>query len=87
MLVYEEGPFDIFVVLRNTVGVKYDSMANAYGINVIAKLFSCIWCLSFWVGAVLTILYVFMGDIAIVLCLPFAISAVAIIIHTKTEQY
>ena len=85
LLVFEEGPFDVFVILRNAVGVKYDVMAEAYGTNVISKVFACIWCLSFWVAIGLSLLYLLAGDIAIWLCLPFALSGFAIIIHRNIE--
>lgn len=87
ILVYEEGPFDICARFRNAIGVKYDSHAHTYGENMLANLFTCLWCLSIWVGIAIAAFYVLVGDIAVVACLPFALSAVAVIIHTNTEEY
>jgi len=42
------------------------------------KLFDCIWCMSVWVGISITVFWVLMPEYAIILALPFALSAVAI---------
>lgn len=50
LLVIEDGPFDIFARFRRFIGVRYRENNTAYGTNVIAQLFTCVWCLSIWVG-------------------------------------
>lgn len=58
MLVFEEGPGDIFKLLRTLVGVvdlDDGSREEEYGLTGIKKflagIFSCIYCMSVWVGA------------------------------------
>ena len=41
--------------------------------SLIGELFSCHWCLPFYVGAVQTILYTINPDLCLALCLPFAL--------------
>ena len=50
LLVNEQGPGDLLGLLRDRIGVAYDEQSNAYGKNVIASAFVCIWCLSIWIG-------------------------------------
>jgi hypothetical protein len=85
MLVHEDGPFDIFERFRHFLGIRYTERSNRYGTNVLAKLFMCVWCLSVWVGIAVTVLYVLLGEIAIYICLPFAISGGAVILERLTE--
>ena len=86
LLAYEDGPYNILVKFRFKLGIGYDEYANQVGTSMIAKLFMCVWCLSLWVGLIVTLLYICLQDIALFALLPFALSAVAIIIHTKTED-
>ena len=57
------------------------------------ELFSCEWCNSIWIGAVLTMLYLWLGEAVLYLALPLALSTVAIIIKyvvqvlQSAEQY
>lgn len=47
---HERGPFDVFGRLRDAVGVTYDEYSQRVGSNELAKAFTCIWCMSVWVG-------------------------------------
>ena len=50
LLVNEQGPGDVLGLLRDRIGVAYDEHSRAYGKNILASAFTCIWCLSVWVG-------------------------------------
>ena len=80
LLVYEDGPKDIFARFRYLIGVRYDDRSEAYGDNQFAKAFTCLWCLSPYVGAILVVLWLLWAGI-IYLYLPLALSAAAIMIE------
>jgi len=44
------------------------------------ELIACEWCNSIWIGAVLTVLYLWTGEAILYLALPLALSTIAIII-------
>lgn len=46
LMVDERGPYDMFGKLRMWAGVKYDMHSRPYGETELAKLFSCVVCLS-----------------------------------------
>lgn len=79
LLIHEDGPLDVFARLRFLVGVKYDEKSNTYGTNFVSILFSCIYCMSIWVGIIVTGL--FYGFTSVLhFMIPFALSAVSILI-------
>lgn len=50
-IVYEDGPFDVFRLFREIIGVKRDVLAGeCTGKNIIAKMLCCFMCTSFWVS-------------------------------------
>lgn len=54
LLVHERGPYNVFVHLRNAVGVEHDvDLVPERANNVVAEIFSCVWCMSIWVGLAL----------------------------------
>lgn len=78
----EVGPFEVLAKLRSKLGVKFDEYSIPYGTNEIGKIFSCIWCMSVWVGAVITFLYLlFPYWVMLIVGLPFGLSAGIVIIH------
>ena len=79
LLVFEEGPFLILVKMRSLAGVYYDEFSEPQGSNVVARALLCVWCISFWVAIGFTVLYFY--GVAFWVALPFALSAVAIIIE------
>jgi hypothetical protein len=81
LLVHEEGPFDIFLSLRHRAGVAYTEYSNRIGKNEIARALVCLWCTSVWVGIVVVLLYVILGDLVVWLASPFALSAGAILVE------
>lgn len=55
LLANEEGPFDVFEKFRDLIGVRYDENSERYGTNVVADAFTCVWCLSIWIGFIVAI--------------------------------
>ena len=75
----EDGPCMIFKRLRQ----RAQQWCNKYPFCRelgLYDLFSCEWCNSVWIGAGLTILYLWIGETILYLALPLALSTVAIII-------
>jgi len=79
LLANEDGPWMIFKRLRQ----KAEQWCNKYpfcrelGLH---DLVACEWCNSVWIGAGLTLLYLWIGETILYLALPLALSTVAIII-------
>jgi len=44
---YVDGPFAIFNSLRQLIGTE----------GFFAKLFGCFWCLGFWIGCIMLLIY------------------------------
>lgn len=80
LLVDELGPFEMFDRIRYRLGVRYNDKNIPYARNELAELFTCIWCMSVWIGLLIAILYVTIPHYTTVLLMPFALSAGAIII-------
>lgn len=83
MIHNEAGPADVFGRFRNRVGIKFDQYSNPYGTNWIAEGILCFYCLSVWVGIVITAFLAVMMlaellSIAVMLLFPFALSGVAV---------
>lgn len=64
MLVLEDGPADIFLRLRGAIGVdQYEDAATEdiskwpFWRSFLAGLFSCIYCMSIWIGTFFAIFY------------------------------
>lgn len=82
LLVNEGGPWDIFRKVRSAIGFEHDPP----GIPTVApdgfwgELFSCVWCISMWVGGVLTLSYFLAPGAVFWILLPFAVSGAAIFI-------
>lgn len=80
LLLYEDGPFDVFTHLRQMVGVYRPGERKR-----LARLFTCVWCLSVWVGAAHAV------AIATTVCEPaylwlaFPSSTVAILIDKRVR--
>ena len=86
LFVAEEGLLGIFAKFRFFIGVKYDSLSQPVGTNFIADIFTCVWCASVWVGLFFAVLWFINADAAIILALPFALSAVAILIEEFVKE-
>lgn len=69
-LLFEDGMFDICTRIRSAIV----DANNPF----LVGLFSCIYCLSFWIGVLTTVIV--LSGFTVVLC-PFAISGVAILMN------
>lgn len=80
LLVYERGPFDVFVAIRKKAGIGHDNSGrpDMWPDRYFAKLLSCVWCLSVQIAIVVTILFAILGNLVIIVLMPFALSALAI---------
>jgi hypothetical protein len=83
MIHSEAGPADIFVRFRSRIGVKFDQYSNPYGTNWVSEGVLCFYCLSVWIGILITVFLIGMmlADflaIASLLLFPFALSGVAV---------
>ena len=84
-LTAEEGPYNILSKLRAKVGVRYSGeIVVAHG--ELAKLFSCTWCLSVWIGAIASVAYYYLREPIVWIALPLALSAAAIIVGKFVES-
>jgi len=80
LIVDEDGPWDILAKFRKFVGVFYDERSVRQGGNIIANAMVCVWCISIWIAAFITGIFLIAPEITIIVALPFAMSAFAIII-------
>lgn len=78
LFVNEDGPFMMFAELRRLAGVRYDKASEPVAGNEVAKLFTCIWCFSVWLGLIVAVAYYFYPIRTYWVCLPFALSALVI---------
>jgi hypothetical protein len=75
----ESGPYNIFALLRFRTGVVYNKMSEEIPSSELSRGILCLWCVSIWISIPLCALYFFFPVWAIFMCLPFAVSAVAIL--------
>jgi hypothetical protein len=80
LLVWEDGPFEIFSRLRYRLGVRYNDQSVACGTNWFAKGVVCPACASVWFGALWALAYFLWPDVWW-LALPLALSTVSIVIE------
>ena len=75
MLVWEDGPFKIFIRMQSWMERN----------DFLIDLFSCVWCLSVWVGAILVLSAIIDKTVTIYLMLPFALSSITILLERTTD--
>ncbi len=80
LLVREDGPYDILAKFRRYIGVYFDEFSRPQGRNVIAKAFTCVWCLSVWMGLGLAWASEYSTNVLKYIGVALALSALAIII-------
>lgn len=93
LIANEDGPFEIFALLRTFVGVRYTTVEKSqspilpipYGTNEFAKMLLCVWCNSIWIGAAVALAYWYNPHFTTWACLPLALSALAIVIDKQTS--
>jgi hypothetical protein len=79
LIANEEGPWQMFKRFRQ----RAEQWCNKYRFCRelgLYELVSCEWCNSIWIGAGLTIVYLWIGEAILYLALPLALSTVAIVI-------
>lgn len=83
MLCYEEGPFGIFVKIREMAGIEHNDLNTpvVYPDRFFGKLFECIWCLSVWVSATFVVFYIFLPTLAIYFSLWLSLSTICIMVN------
>jgi len=86
LLVQEDGPFILFVRIRNIAGVKWNELSEPYAEDFLGQLFLCVWCMSIWIGFIFSLLYLFFGQWFVWLCWPFALSAVACFVQGTANK-
>lgn len=82
----EQGPAGICNKLRSFVGLKFER-GQEIPSNWFASDLTCPWCTMGYAGLFWTILYLINRDVAFYIALPFALSAIGILVMTqKTIQ-
>lgn len=80
LFVNEDGPLMIFAEIRRLAGVTYNEASEPIAGNEAAKLLTCVFCCSVWLGLAIAVAYYFYPVYTFWACLPFALSAGAIVI-------
>lgn len=83
ILVHETAPYELASKLRRKVGVKYDARGNVDARSEFGKLFTCVWCMSVWIGWLLAFVR---GKRKRALITGLAYSTVAIVIESVVRR-
>ena len=88
LLVNEAGPGNIFLKLRERVGIGHDSSGNVAAIpdGFFPGVLACVWCCSIWVGFGWMIFGWIYPLIALKVATAFSFSAGAIVIQRWIES-
>jgi len=89
ILVNERGPWDICFKFRKLIGIKHDGnmVPEVYPERFLTLLFSCIGCLSVWIGMIFFLIYNFLPFwIFALVSFPFAFSGLAVLIDSHTYK-
>lgn len=80
----EAGPFHVMVKIRKALGIVHDDndVPCGWPDNLIGDLMKCHWCLSFWMGIVMYIIWRFVPLIPLVL----AISSGSILLESIVRR-
>lgn len=80
MLAREDGPWAVFDALRKKAGVWYneDGIPQGREAGDFASGLVCQWCSSIWFGAFFAVFWALAPRAAVLVALPFALSAAAI---------
>ena len=81
----EDGPWQMFKRLR----LRAEHWCNNYRFCRelgLYELFSCEWCNSLWIGAGLTLLYLWIGENLLYIALPLALSTIVILIKYVVQM-
>lgn len=87
LLVNENGPFHVFRKIREMAGIKYqDDFKYLVPSTFFAELLDCVWCSSVWVSFFVAALYFVSPERAPIIFLPFALSAIAILVELVVRK-
>jgi len=84
LIANEDGPWYMFKRLRQRAEdwCKRYKFCRELGLY---ELVSCEWCNSIWIGTLLTLLYIWIGETILYIALPLALSTVVIVIKYVVE--
>lgn len=82
----QAGPFEILHAIRHWFGVRFDDYSQPYGKNQIGEAVLCVWCVSWWIGLVGMALWIISPAVAVLVSLPFALSASAILVENVIRK-
>lgn len=88
MFVKETGPGDVFLKIREGVGIRHDDLKRPFLVpdGFLPGLFSCVWCCSVWVGILWLIIDLLSPWVALRLATAFSFSTGAILIESYLER-
>lgn len=87
LLISEPGPWHIFERLRHAVGVRYHPETyERIASNTLSEMFTCIWCMSVWIGILLTVAYYLLPQVTTWLMLPLALSTAALAVNRVIDD-
>ena len=84
LIANEDGPWQMFKRFRQRAEewCKRYRFCRELGLY---ELVACEWCNSIWIGAALTVFYLWIGEAILYFVLPLALSTIAIIIKHIVE--
>jgi hypothetical protein len=89
IIAYEDDPFGILTKIREATNLEWFDEHDRFlsvrtGDSIwrerIGDLVSCLHCISVWIGIAYTVIAFLSAEVALAFSLPFALSAVAVII-------
>lgn len=83
LLVYEEGPWDIFGKIRDWSGIAYDAYSQPITDNLLSKILICIKCTSVWVSILLWLLYLINIEVFTAVSFVLGASAITAILNQR----
>lgn len=79
----QHGPGCILDKIRRMTGMRYDEYSRQITEpGSLAEAITCVWCSSIWIGMGFGIILAISTQIAFWIALPFALSAIAIILES-----
>lgn len=83
LFLYENGPFGLLRTLRECLGVTYDELGHV--VSYRWEITTCIWCLSVWVGLIVTFVF-WLSLASFWFLLPFALSAASCLLGKRVGE-
>lgn len=87
LLVQEAGPWNIFLKIRTVFSIVHDDndVAISWPSGFFQDILTCVWCASVWVAIFTVVLWSWVPELTLLVMLPFALSAGAIVINDFTR--